>query len=134
MSHQIYETASRGESSVEVVNQVLTDAIYREALDTHFEPMQKYYRIRVRIDGILDTTTLLPNTQSPATSSRSKVLAELDISKKRLLQNGRFHFTTLTHLKRDCRRSSCPTLFGEKLSSVLLNPVHHLSKFKELGL
>ncbi|ACJ21008.1 GspE/PulE family protein [Coxiella burnetii] len=135
VSRQIYETVSQGEASiVELVNQVLTDAIYREASDVHFEPMQQHYRIRMRIDGILHTTTLLPNTQSPAMSSRLKVLAELDISEKRLPQDGRFYFTTLTHLKRDCRLSSCPTLFGEKIVIRLLNPVHHLLKFEELGL
>ncbi len=115
-SHQIYETASRGESSIiELVNQVLTDAIYRESSDIHFEPMQQHYRIRMSIDGVLHTTTPLPNTQSSAMTSRLKVLAALDISEKRLPQDGRFHFTTFSNLKRDCRLSSCPTLFGKNL-------------------
>ena len=135
VSKQVYLNATQPQTNIiELVNHIITDAIYQKASDIHFEPIAEGYRIRMRIDGILHNIAKLPNTQSAAINSRLKILADLDISEKRLPQDGRFNFITITKIGRDCRLSSCPTLFGEKIVVRLLNPSKKILNFNQLGL
>lgn len=117
-----------------LIDRILTDSIYRNVSDIHFEPMYHAYRIRIRIDGILHETIEPPKHLSSVIASRLKIMAELDIAEKRLPQDGRFTFRITNEMKRDCRLSTCPTLFGEKLVVRILNPHKHLLRMDELGL
>ncbi len=117
-----------------MVSTLLTDAIYRLASDIHFEPRQSVFEVRARVDGILMTLTTLPISSHAAITARLKILAQCDIAEKRLPQEGRFYFRTATGISRDCRFSSCPTLYGEKIVLRLLYPHTRLLQFSELGL
>lgn len=137
ISQSIYSSLSDGlieNSIITVTNQLVTDAIYRRASDIHCEILQSFYRIRMRIDGILHEIVQLPTNVAAAITSRFKIMAQLDIAEKRMPQDGRFTFTTITGISRDCRLSSCPTIFGEKMVIRLLNPTKHLLHMDELGL
>jgi type IV pilus assembly protein PilB len=116
------------------VEQILSDAIHRGVSDIHFESYQKFYRIRFRIDGILQIIAECPNQLAQAINSRLKILAELDIAEKRLPQDGRFTHQTKHGKLRDCRVSTCPTLFGEKIVVRVLNKDASLLNMTELGL
>jgi type IV pilus assembly protein PilB len=134
ISKSIYLQTNDETSIITLTNQLLTDAIYRGASDVHGEILQQFYRIRMRIDGILHEIVQLPINLAAAITSRFKIMAELDIAEKRMPQDGRFTFTTITGITRDCRISSCPTIFGEKIVIRLLNPTKHLLQIDELGL
>lgn len=120
--------------AVVFVKQILNDAIHRQASDIHCEPLAENYRIRMRIDGLLHEITIAPSSLTNSITTRLKVLAECDISEKRLPQDGRFTFTTPDGKTRDCRLSSCPTLFGEKIVIRLLDSTKKLLNMEELGL
>lgn len=117
-----------------LADQIITDAIHKRASDIHLEPFSSCFRIRMRIDGVLSLIATFPREQAASTQGRLKILAQLDISEKRLPQDGRFTFTSPTGAKRDCRLNCCPTLFGEKLVLRLLqNTPMHLT-LKALGM
>lgn len=116
------------------VQQLLEDAIYRQISDIHLEPLIDIYRIRMRIDGLLHEIAHVPLHLHSAIVSHLKVMADLDISEKRLPQDGRFSFQNSQGLQRDCRISSCPTLLGEKLVIRILDPNKNLLRIDELGL
>lgn len=99
---------------IRFVQQIFMDAIQKSASDVHFEPYENFYRIRMRVDGILYEMIKPPIALAHRIAARLKVMAKLDISEKRLPQDGRF---TLTNDKssRECRISTCPTLYGEKI-------------------
>src|SRR3990167_11441171 len=88
----------------------------------------------MRIDGLLHEIVRLPINLAAAITSRLKIMAALDIAEKRLPQDGRFTFTTITGISRDCRISTCPIIFGEKTVVRLLNPTKNLLQMDELGL
>ena len=132
LSQQFY--ASNHQPIVKLIDRILTDAIYQQASDVHFESTDKGYRIRARIDGILTHLHQLSAELSMAIASRLKVMANLDIAEKRLPQDGRFSFRTKTNLIRDCRLSTCPTIYGEKLVIRILNPQKKLLSLNQLGL
>jgi type IV pilus assembly protein PilB len=98
---------------VKLVNMVLVDAIGRGASDIHWEPYEKVFRIRVRIDGMLQEMLAPPKRLEPAIISRLKIMANLDIAERRLPQDGRIK---LRYREReiDFRVSILPTIFGEK--------------------
>jgi type IV pilus assembly protein PilB len=98
---------------VKLVNMVLVDAIRKGASDLHWEPYEKVFRIRFRIDGVLHEMLAPPKRLEPAIISRLKIMANLDISERRLPQDGRIK---LRYGKReiDFRVSILPTIFGEK--------------------
>ncbi|HVE72093.1 MAG TPA: type IV-A pilus assembly ATPase PilB [Thermoanaerobaculia bacterium] len=109
---------------VKLCNLILTDAIKRGASDIHIEPYEKEYRVRFRIDGILYEIMNPPLKLKDAITSRMKILAKLDISEKRLPQDGRIKLKIKLEDKNkelDFRVSSLPTLFGEKLVMRLLD-------------
>src|SRR5216117_2228258 len=109
---------------VKLVNLVLTDAIKRGASDIHIEPYEKEYRVRFRVDGTLYEIMNPPLKLKDAITSRMKILAKLDISEKRLPQDGRIKLKMKLNEKNkelDFRVSVLPTLFGEKIVMRLLD-------------
>jgi type IV pilus assembly protein PilB len=109
---------------VKLCNLILTDAIKRGASDIHIEPYEKEYRVRFRIDGILYEIMNPPLKLKDAMTSRMKILAKLDISEKRLPQDGRIKLKMKLNDKNkelDFRVSVLPTLFGEKIVMRLLD-------------
>lgn len=107
---------------VRFVNKVLLDAINKGASDIHFEPYEKSYRVRFRQDGILKEIAAPPNNLAPKMAARIKVLSRLDISERRVPQDGRMKMTLSKNRAIDFRVSTCPTLFGEKIVMRILDP------------
>ena len=101
--------------AVKLVNKVLLDAIKRGASDIHFEPYEKTYRVRYRIDGMLKTVIKPPKNMTNKIASRLKVMSKLDIAEKRVPQDGRVKLNLSKTNAIDFRLSTCPTLFGEKI-------------------
>lgn len=116
------------------VMEVLTSAINKNASDIHFEPYEIDYRIRFRIDGILYEAAKVPLAYAQRCSVKLKIMAKMDIAERRLPQDGRFSVTLATTQSRDCRLSTCPTLFGEKLVVRVLNPSNVNYAIEKLGL
>ena len=100
---------------VKFVNKVLLDAIKRGASDIHFEPYEKNYRVRYRVDGMLKTMVKPPVGMSMKIASRVKVMSKLDIAERRVPQDGRIKLNLSKTKAIDFRVSTCPTLFGEKI-------------------
>jgi type IV pilus assembly protein PilB len=98
---------------VKLVNMVLVDAIQRGASDIHFEPYEKVFRVRFRIDGVLHEMLSPPKRLEPAILSRLKIMANLDIAERRLPQDGRIKLR-YNGREIDFRVSTLPTIFGEK--------------------
>ncbi len=107
---------------VRFVNKILIDAIKQNASDLHFEPFEKFYRIRYRIDGVLTTTAEPPVSLTQKIAARIKVMSQLDISERRIPQDGRMRMVLSKHRTIDFRVSTCPTLFGEKIVMRILDP------------
>jgi len=106
---------------VRFVNKVLLDAIKRGASDLHFEPYEKFYRVRFRIDGILEEVAKPPLSLSGKIAARIKVMSRLDVSERRVPQDGRIKLKLSKTKAIDFRVSTCPTLFGEKACMRILN-------------
>jgi len=100
---------------VRFVNKVLLDAINTGASDIHFEPYEKYFRVRLRRDGILEEIATPPVALAPRLAARLKVLSRLDISERRVPQDGRMKMKLSKNRAIDFRVNTCPTLFGEKI-------------------
>lgn len=107
---------------VRFVNKVLLDAINKGASDIHFEPYEKKYRVRFRTDGILHEVASPPIALSGKMTARIKVMSRLDISERRVPQDGRMKMTLSKNRAIDFRVSTCPTLFGEKVVMRILDP------------
>jgi len=97
------------------INNLLKDAIKKGASDLHFEPYEKTYRVRFRIDGILHNIDSPPAYLSSRLSARIKIMSKMDIAEKRIPQDGRIKFRLSEEKSIDFRVSSLPTLFGEKI-------------------
>ncbi|MBL4772417.1 MAG: type IV-A pilus assembly ATPase PilB [Alcanivoracaceae bacterium] len=106
---------------VKFINKVLLDAIKRGASDIHFEPYEKNYRVRYRIDGMLKTMAKPPVAMSMKISSRIKVMSKLDIAERRVPQDGRIKLNLSKTKSIDFRVSTLPTLFGEKIVMRILD-------------
>ena len=100
---------------VKFINKVLVDGIRKGASDVHFEPYETDYRVRLRIDGILQTVRKIPNKLHQRIAARLKVMAQLDIAEKRVPQDGRIKLNLSKTKQIDFRVSTLPTLFGEKI-------------------
>lgn len=111
----IVETDVDDAPIVRFVNKLLVDAIKKGASDVHFEPYENRYRIRVRIDGILEEIANPPPKQGERISARLKVMARLDISERRLPQDGRMKLKLTRNRSIDFRVSTLPILYGEKV-------------------
>ncbi|MGI9259666.1 MAG: type IV-A pilus assembly ATPase PilB [Gammaproteobacteria bacterium] len=107
---------------VRFVNKVMLDSIKRNASDIHFEPYEKYYRIRLRQDGVLTEIAKPPAALSAKVAARLKVMARLDIAERRVPQDGRIKMKLSKNRAIDFRVNTCPTLFGEKVVCRLLDP------------
>jgi type IV pilus assembly protein PilB len=107
---------------VRFVNKVMLDAIKRSASDIHFEPYEKYYRIRLRQDGVLTEIARPPVALAMKVAARLKVMARLDIAERRIPQDGRIKMRLSKNRAIDFRVNTCPTLFGEKVVCRLLDP------------
>ncbi len=103
------------------INKMLHDAIRKGASDLHFEPYEKSYRIRFRIDGILHEVASPPVALSGRLSARLKVMSRLDIAEKRVPQDGRIKLKLSQKKSIDFRVSSLPTLWGEKIVMRILD-------------
>src|SRR5260221_14104767 len=121
---------------VKLVNLVLTDAIKRGASDIHMEPYEKEFRVRFRIDGVLQSIMSPPVKLKDAIISRVKIMSKLDISEKRLPQDGRIMLKmSLGGRKKqlDFRVSTLPTLWGEKIVIRLLDKENLRLDMTKLG-
>jgi type IV pilus assembly protein PilB len=121
---------------VKLVNLILTDAVKRGASDIHVEPYEKEYRVRFRIDGVLQTIMSPPMKLKDAITSRIKIMSKLDISEKRLPQDGRIMLkVNLSGRKKqlDYRVSTLPTLWGEKIVMRLLDKENLRLDMTKLG-
>ena len=107
---------------VRFVNKVLVDAIKRGASDVHFEPYEKAYRVRTRLDGVLSTVATPPLQLSGKVAARLKVMSRLDIAERRVPQDGRIKMRLSKNRAIDFRVNTCPTLFGEKIVLRILDP------------
>jgi type IV pilus assembly protein PilB len=107
---------------VKYVQKVLLDAINGGASDIHFEPYEKFYRIRYRTDGVLYDVAQPPLAIKEKIASRIKVVSKLDISEKRVPQDGRMKLTLSKTRAIDFRVSTLPTLHGEKICMRILDP------------
>jgi len=107
---------------VKYVTKILLDAINGGASDVHFEPYEKFYRIRYRTDGILYDVAQPPLAIKEKIASRIKVVSKLDISEKRVPQDGRMKMTLSKSRAIDFRVSTLPTLHGEKICMRILDP------------
>jgi type IV pilus assembly protein PilB len=107
---------------VRFVNKVLVDAIKSGASDIHFEPYEKSYRVRFRTDGILQEVTRPPMNLSGRLAARLKVMSQMDISERRVPQDGRIKMKLSKNRAIDFRVNTLPTLFGEKVVLRILDP------------
>jgi type IV pilus assembly protein PilB len=106
---------------VRFVNKVLLDAIKRGASDLHFEPYEKIYRVRFRVDGMLSEIAKPPLALAGKIAARIKVMSRLDVSERRVPQDGRIKLKLSKTKSIDFRVSTCPTLYGEKCVMRILN-------------
>jgi type IV pilus assembly protein PilB len=118
---------------VRFVNKMLLDAINTGVSDIHFEPYEKNYRVRYRLDGVLREHARPPVNLSNRLATRLKVMAQLDISERRLPQDGRFKMRLTKQRYIDFRVSSCPTLYGEKIVMRILDPTSAQMGIDSLG-
>src|ERR1700751_5471974 len=118
---------------VRFVNKVMLDAIRRGASDIHFEPFEKTYRVRLRMDGVLKEIAQPPVQLAPNLSPRLKVMSRLDIAERRIPQGGRIKMKLSKNRAIDFRVSTCPTLFGEKIVLRILDPAQAMLGMDSLG-
>ncbi|MBC7622719.1 MAG: type IV-A pilus assembly ATPase PilB [Aeromicrobium sp.] len=118
---------------VKYVQKVLLDAINGGASDIHFEPYEKFYRIRYRTDGILYDVAQPPLAIKEKIASRIKIISKLDISEKRVPQDGRMKLRLSASRAIDFRVSTLPTLFGEKICMRILDPASATLGIEALG-
>ncbi|MFU2487399.1 type IV-A pilus assembly ATPase PilB [Thauera sp. WH-1] len=118
---------------VKFIQKVLIDAINEGASDVHFEPYEKFYRIRVRTDGVLRDIAQPPLVLKEKIAARIKVISRLDISEKRIPQDGRMKIVLSKNKAIDFRVSTLPTLHGEKIVMRILDPSSAMLGVDALG-
>ena len=118
---------------VKFLQKILIDAINAGASDLHFEPFEKFYRIRFRIDGVLREIAQPPLAIKEKLASRIKVISKLDISEKRVPQDGRMKLVMSKNRAIDFRVSTLPTLFGEKIVMRILDATQAQMGIDALG-
>ena len=118
---------------VKYINKLLIDAIRMGASDLHFEPYEKMYRVRYRVDGVLRQIATPPLQLANRLASRLKVMSQMDISEKRVPQDGRIKLKLSKNKAIDFRVNSLPTLFGEKLVLRILDPSSAMLGIDALG-
>jgi type IV pilus assembly protein PilB len=118
---------------VRFLQKLLLDAIGDGASDLHFEPYEKFYRVRFRVDGVLREVTQPPLAIKERLVTRIKVLSKLDIAEKRVPQDGRMKLALSAQRAIDFRVSTLPTLFGEKVVMRILDPSQAKLGIEALG-
>jgi type IV pilus assembly protein PilB len=118
---------------VRFINKIMLDAIRRGASDIHFEPYEKTYRVRYRIDGVLKEVAQPPVQLAGKLSARLKVMSRLDIAERRVPQDGRIKMRLSKTRAIDFRVSTCPTLYGEKIVTRILDPSQAMLGIDALG-
>ena len=118
---------------VKFLNRMLLDAINVGASDLHFEPYEKFYRIRYRVDGILREIAQIPLAIKDKLASRIKVISSLDISEKRIPQDGRMKLVLSKTRTIDFRVSTLPLIHGEKIVMRILDPTSATLGIEALG-
>ena len=118
---------------VKFVNKMLFDAISLGASDLHFEPYEKFYRVRFRVDGILKEMAQPPRAYVEKIAARIKVMSRLDVSEKRIPQDGRTKLRVSAEKVIDFRVSTCPMLHGEKIVMRILDPSSATLGIEALG-
>ncbi|HHL39477.1 MAG TPA: type IV-A pilus assembly ATPase PilB [Deltaproteobacteria bacterium] len=118
---------------VKLVNLILTDAIKKNASDIHIEPYEKAFRVRYRVDGVLQEVMRPPMKLKNAIVSRIKIMSQLDIAERRLPQDGRIKLKLSKSKEMDYRVSVLPTLFGEKVCLRLLDKSNLQLDMTKLG-
>ncbi len=119
-------------ASVNFVSKIISQAVDNRASDIHFEPEEDSLRIRYRIDGVLTEIIRVPKVNQPEILSRIKIMADMDISEKRLPQDGRIR-ATLTDKNIDLRVSSLPIIWGEKIVVRILDRSALMLTLPEVG-
>jgi type IV pilus assembly protein PilB len=135
------ETQQQEEAAVEVddapvvrfLQKLLLDAITEGASDLHFEPYEKFYRIRFRVDGVLREVAQPPLAIKDRLVTRIKVVSKLDIAEKRVPQDGRMKLALSGQRAIDFRVSTLPTLYGEKVVMRILDPSQAKMGIESLG-
>jgi len=118
---------------VKYIHKILMDAINMGASDLHFEPYEKFYRIRYRVDGILREIAQPPLAIKDKMASRIKVISNLDISEKRIPQDGRMKLVLSKTRTIDFRVSTLPLIHGEKIVMRILDPTSATLGIEALG-
>ncbi|WP_296063348.1 type IV-A pilus assembly ATPase PilB [uncultured Amphritea sp.] len=127
------EDAANDAPIVRFVNKILLDAIKTGASDIHFEPYEKSYRIRCRIDGILQEVAKPPANLASRLCARLKVMSQMDISERRVPQDGRIKMKISKNRAIDFRVNTLPTLWGEKVVLRILDPTSAQMGIEALG-
>ncbi|WAA08871.1 GspE/PulE family protein [Fervidibacillus albus] len=117
---------------VRLVNQIIANATAQRASDIHFDPQETEFRIRIRLDGILQSERSLPKHMQNVIIARIKIMANLNITETRLPQDGRIK-TTINFKPVDIRVSSLPTIYGEKIVMRILDLSNALNKLEKVG-
>jgi len=107
---------------VRFVNKVILDAVNIGASDIHIEPYEKIFRIRYRVDGVLNVISTPPPAMARRLAARIKILSRLDIAERRVPQDGRMQMRLSKNRSIDFRVSTCPTMYGEKVVIRVLDP------------
>ena len=118
---------------VKFVNKILVDTIKNGASDIHFEPYEKSYRIRARIDGVLAEVSRPPIKLASRLAARLKVMSRMDISERRKPQDGRIKLRVSKNRSIDFRVNTLPTLYGEKIVLRILDPSSAQMGIEALG-
>lgn len=118
---------------VKFVNKMLLDAIRMGASDLHFEPYEKTYRVRFRVDGVMQIVSRPPVQLAGKIAARLKVMSQMDISERRIPQDGRIKLKISKTKAIDFRVNSLPTLFGEKIVLRILDPSSAMLGIDALG-
>lgn len=134
---EVHDDDASGETDdapiVRFVNKILLDGIKKGASDLHFEPYEKSYRVRFRIDGILHEVSNPPINLSSRITARLKVMSKLDISERRIPQDGHFKMKLSKKRSIDFRISTCPVSYGEKVVMRILDPASAQLGIDQLG-
>lgn len=118
---------------VKFVNKMLVEAIRMGASDLHFEPYEKSYRVRFRVDGVMEKMANPPIQLASKIAARLKVMSQMDISERRIPQDGRIKLKISKNKAIDFRVNSLPTLFGEKIVLRILDPSSAMLGIDALG-
>lgn len=119
---------------INYVHQLFLYAIARNTSDVHLEPYQDHLDIRFRIDGLLYLMVVLPKYLIQRIMTRLKIMSQLDIAERRVPQDGRFRIQDTKGRDVDCRLSTCPTIYGEKLVIRILDSNKMLLEIDKLGM